>query len=167
MPETPQEPPLDTTLHQAVFQLLHTPALQTQRPHFDTYFMALAALVATRSPCSRQKVGCVFVSNKTPTNRVLTTGYNGFLQGHPHLSRIRNQHEQATVHAEQNAIASAARHNVSLENAKAYITHFPCVHCVKMMLASGIAQLFYHHHYHDDPIALELIEESGAKLKQL
>ena len=42
-------------------------------------------------------------------NRVISCGYNGFLKGLPHKSIIVvNNHEQGTVHAEQNAITDAA-----------------------------------------------------------
>ncbi len=36
--------------------------------------------------------------------RIISMGYNGFLPGRPHESIVRDGHEQATVHAEQNAI---------------------------------------------------------------
>ena len=48
----------------------------------------------------RLKVGCVLVKD----NRMISQGYNGFLPGCPHKSIVRDNHEQATVHAEQNAI---------------------------------------------------------------
>ena len=35
---------------------------------------------------------------------IISMGYNGFLPGRPHESIVRDGHEQATVHAEQNAI---------------------------------------------------------------
>ena len=159
--------PEDIPLHQRLFQILDHCKDTQARPDYQTYFMAMAVLVATRSPCQRQKVGCVLVSGREPKNRILSTGYNGFLQGHPHLSRIRDKHEQATIHAEQNAIAHAARHSTSLENATAYITHFPCVHCTKMLLASGISGIFYHQDYCNDPIALELLEESHTHMTQI
>jgi hypothetical protein len=36
-------------------------------------------------------------------------GYNGFLAGTDHKSIVRNGHEQATIHAEINAITDAAK----------------------------------------------------------
>ena len=69
---------------------------------WDDYFSSLSLLISSRSPCHRLHVGCVLVNEK----RVLSTGYNGFLPGAEHKSVVRNNHEQATVHAEQNAIVT-------------------------------------------------------------
>ena len=77
------------------------------RPSWDEYFMATAFLIATRSACQRLNVGCVIVSKGTHKNRIIAAGYNGFLPGAPHISRVDNDHEQSTVHAEQNAISDA------------------------------------------------------------
>ena len=84
------------------------------RPSWDEYFMATAFLIATRSACQRLNVGCVIVSKGTHKNRIIAAGYNGFLPGAPNISRLDNDHEQSTVHAEQNAISDAARRGVSL-----------------------------------------------------
>jgi dCMP deaminase len=79
------------------------------RPSWDEYFMATAVLMSTRSNCERLHVGCVIVTGGARKNRLVAAGYNGYLPGTPHVSRLRDGHEQATVHAEQNAVADAAR----------------------------------------------------------
>jgi len=137
------------------------------RPSWDEYFMATALLIASRSACERLNVGCVMVSDGEHPNRIIAAGYNGFLPGLPHVSRVRDDHEQGTVHAEQNAIADAARRGVSLQGATAYITHFPCVNCAKIMIASGIRTIKYRRDYKNDPIAAELIAEAGIRVSQL
>ena len=73
------------------------------RPTWDEYFMATAVLVSSRSSCERLHVGCIIVSTGKHPNRLVAAGYNGFLPGTPHDSKVRDGHEQATVHAEQNA----------------------------------------------------------------
>src|SRR3982750_1311662 len=79
------------------------------RPSWDEYFMATAKLIASRANCERLNFGCVIVTAGERKNRLVAAGYNGFLPGTPHVSRVRDNHEQATVHAEQNAIADAGR----------------------------------------------------------
>src|ERR1700690_4549154 len=74
----------------------------SRRPSWDEYFMATAVLIATRSNCERLHVGCVIVAGGDRKNRLVAAGYNGFPPGTPHVSRVREGHEQATVHAEQN-----------------------------------------------------------------
>ena len=70
------------------------------RPSWDEYFTATAVLLSTRSNCERLNVGRVIVTGGERKNRIVAAGYNGFLPGTPHVSRLREGHEQATVHAE-------------------------------------------------------------------
>jgi dCMP deaminase len=138
-----------------------------ERPSWDTYFMATALLMASRSSCERLHVGCVIVSGGSQKNRIIAAGYNGFLPGAPHASRVRDGHEQATVHAEQNAICDAARRGVSLEGASVYITHFPCINCAKILAAAGVSCIKYHRDYRNDALVKEILTESGVTLCQL
>ena len=138
-----------------------------QRPSWDAYFMATALLMASRSSCERLQVGCVIVSGGEHRNRIIAAGYNGFLPGAPHRSRVRDGHEQATVHAEQNAICDAARRGVSLEGATVYITHFPCINCAKILSAAGIRCIKYHSDYRNDELVEEILAESHVALLKL
>jgi dCMP deaminase len=137
------------------------------RPSWDEYFMATAALIASRSNCERLNVGCVIVTGGTRRNRLVAAGYNGWLPGTPHVSRVRDNHEQATVHAEQNAVADAARRGSSLEGCTAYVTHYPCINCAKILAAAGIAEVKYHNDYHNDPLVAPILAEAGVKISQL
>lgn len=137
------------------------------RPTWDEYFMATALLVASRSACGRLHVGCVLVSGGEHRHRIIAAGYNGFLPGASHTSRVRDGHEQATVHAEQNAISDAARRGVSVAGSTAYVTHFPCLNCAKMLAAAGVRDIAYHHDYRNDPLVAELLAEAGVTLRPL
>ncbi len=137
------------------------------RPSWDDYFMATAVLLSTRSPCERLHVGCVIVSGGDRKNRIVAAGYNGFLPGVPHASRVRDGHEQATVHAEQNAVADAARRGSSVEGCVAYVTHFPCINCAKILAASGIAEIRYRADYHNDPLVAPLLADAGVRVLRL
>lgn len=143
-----------------------TESMET-RPSWDEYFMATAMLMSTRSPCERLHVGCVLVSGGARKNRIVAGGYNGFLPGTPHVSRVRDGHEQATVHAEQNAIADAARRGISVEGCVAYVTHFPCINCAKILASAGLAEIRYRRDYHNDPLVAPLLTDAGVKILQL
>jgi|TARA_B100001093_G_C26628848_1_gene927947 dCMP deaminase len=138
-----------------------------ERPSWDDYFMATAFLIASRSSCERLQVGCVIVSSGAHKNRIIAAGYNGFLPGAPHISRIENDHEQSTVHAEQNAVSDAARRGVSLSGSVAYVTHYPCIVCAKMLIASGIKQVNFHFAYNNDPIVEAIFKENNIDCAQL
>jgi dCMP deaminase len=139
----------------------------SHRPSWDEYFMATATLIASRSNCERLNVGCVVVSSGQRKNRLIAAGYNGWLPGTPHASRMRDGHEQATVHAEQNAIADAARRGSSVDGCTAYVTHYPCINCAKILAAAGIAEIKYHADYHNDPLVRPILKDAGVKISKL
>lgn len=132
----------------------------TSRISWDEYFMSLAFLASTRSSCERLHVGCIIVKD----NRVVSMGYNGFLAGAPHESVVTNNHEQATVHAEQNAICDAARRGVVIEGSIAYVTHYPCVICTKLLVSSGIKKIYYSEEYKPDPLSQKLAHQVGVDI---
>ena len=117
------------------------------RPEWDEYFHDIVVLTATRSSCKKLNVGCLLVKN----NRIVAQGYNGHLPGLPHDSILENDHEIATIHAEQNALVDCAKRGVSCDECIAYITHYPCVNCCKLLLASGITQIKYIEDYNNNP----------------
>lgn len=132
------------------------------RIDWDSYFMSIAFLSASRSPCERLHVGCVIVKDK----RIICTGYNGFLPDAPHESVVMNEHEQATVHAEQNSVADCAKRGVSIMNATAYITHFPCINCFKILSASGINTIIYAKDYKNFELVNEIAGQIGINIIQ-
>ena len=54
------------------------------RPDWDSYFMMIAAVAATRGTCLRRKVGAVIVRDL----QIISTGYNGAPKGLPHCSEV-------------------------------------------------------------------------------
>ncbi|OHE74250.1 MAG: dCMP deaminase [Verrucomicrobia bacterium GWF2_51_19] len=124
-------------------------------------------LIASRSSCGRLNVGCVLVSSGEHPHRIIAAGYNGWLPGTSHTSRIRDDHDLGPVHAEQNAVTDAARRGVSVAGATAYITHFPCIHCAKILVAAGICAIKFHADYKNDPFVYEILEEAHILVEQL
>ena len=116
------------------------------RISWDEYFSKIVMTTSERSPCERLQVGCLLVND----NRIVSQGYNGFLPGCPHESIVRDNHEQATLHAEQNALMDCAKRGVSCNGCIAYITHYPCINCFKIMAASGIKSIRYINDYKND-----------------
>ena len=134
-----------------------------ERPTWDEYFKSLATLTASRSPCHRLQVGCVLVKE----NRIIAQGYNGFIRGAPHESIVVDGHEQATVHAEQNAIADCANRGTSCNGATAYITHYPCANCCKILLASGIKEMKYIKDYKNDPLVCTFAKSTRVLITKI
>ena len=134
-----------------------------ERPDWDTYFKNIVLVTKDRSPCERLHVGCLLVKD----NRIIAQGYNGFLPGVEHKSIMRDGHEQATVHAEQNAIVDCAKRGVSCNNCTAYVTHYPCVICMRLMCAAGIKDIKYIEDYRNDSLCETFSQLANVPLKRL
>ena len=133
------------------------------RPDWNSYFKEIVQVTCKRSPCERLKVGCLLVKD----NRIIAQGYNGFLPGCIHKSIIRDNHEQATIHAEQNAICDCAKRGVSCYNSIAYITHYPCLICTRLLLASGINEIKYIDDYNNDELVSYFLEQKNVKISKI
>jgi len=134
-----------------------------ERPSWDLYFKKIVEVTSERSSCERLQVGCVL----TKDNRIISQGYNGFLPGCPHKSVIRNNHEQATVHAEQNALCDCAKRGVSCLDATAYVTHYPCIICTRLLLASGIKDIKYINDYKNDELVSYFCKQAKVDIKKI
>lgn len=122
------------------------------RPPWDSYFIAIANQVATRSTCARKHVGAVITRN----NRILATGYNGSIPGAPHCDDVGHlmvdNHCIRTVHAEANAILQAARHGVSVDEGTIYTTASPCWACFQKIVTVGLERVVFVERYGDSRI---------------
>ena len=132
-----------------------------KRINWDDYFMCIAFLISSRSPCERLHVGCILVKD----TRVISVGYNGFLPKTPHKSIVRNGHEQATVHAEQNALMDCAKRGVSCNGSTAYITHYPCIICTRLLLAAGIHEIKYLENYKNDNLVSIFCKQCNVDIR--
>lgn len=144
------------------------------RPTWDEYFMDIARLVQTRSTCMRRNVGAVLVKDK----RILSTGYNGAPRSCSHCTDIGCLRQQLNIpsgerhelcralHAEQNAIAQAAEHGISVQGSTIYVTAQPCSMCAKILINAGITHIIYQGEY-PDKLSVELLKEAGIALTAL
>ena len=146
-----------------------------KRPTWDEYFMEMAELTAKRATCSRRQVGAVIVRD----NRAVATGYNGAPRGLAHCEEkggcLREKlnvpsgqrHELCrALHAEQNAIISAASMGNAIEGGTIYITHQPCVICAKMIVNAGIRRIVVREGYPDE-LSMEILDEAGLTVERL
>ena len=142
------------------------------RPTWDSYFMEITKLVASRSSCLRRSVGAVLVKDK----RILATGYNGAPAGMKHCEEVGCLREKLHVpsgqrhelcrglHAEQNAIIQAARQGTEIVGSTLYCTTAPCCLCAKMLINAGVVRIVYEGSYPDER-ALEFFKEAGVKVE--
>ena len=139
------------------------PNTTNMRPTWEEYFKKLTLLTATRSSCLRLKVGCILVKD----NRIISQGYNGYLSACPHELILRDGHNVATIHAEQNAITDCAKRGVSCDGASAYVTHYPCFTCLKLLCVFGIKVIYYIDDYNNDELVLQLSKIAGINIQKI
>lgn len=150
-----------TTLEK-IIDLVSNLEKENERLNWDEYFLSICFLIASRSACHRLHVGSVIVKS----NRILSAGYNGFLPGAPHISRIRDNHEMSTIHSEINAITDCAKRGVCLEGSLIYISHYPCINCFKSICASSIKTIIYYSDYKNDVLVAELAKENNITIRK-
>ena len=138
------------------------------RKSWDTYFMQITEIVASRSTCDRAFVGCVLVNKD---HRIVSTGYNGSVAGNPHCDDVghtmRDGHCIATIHAEMNALLYCAKEGIPTKDTICYVTHFPCLNCTKALIQAGIREVVYKNAYRVDDYAVRLFEKNHITLRQL
>ena len=118
------------------------------------YYLEIAKAVAQRSTCLKRQYGAVIVS---ANDEIIATGYNGAPRGYnnctdngfcPRMNVAHNTGDYGTcssVHAEQNAMLSAARKDmiggtlylVGRDNGNWFAAE-PCPICNRMIQNSGI-----------------------------
>ena len=144
-----------------------------RRPDWDTYFMQICHVVATRSTCLRRQVGAVLVKDR----RILSTGYNGPPQGMQHCDELGGCYREKmnipsgerqelcrALHAEQNAVIQAAVHGVALdERITCYCTNQPCTTCAKLLINSNVTRIVYEGDYPDE-MARQMLSEAGVEI---
>ncbi len=125
----------------------------------ERYYLEIAKAVALRSPCIRRKYGAIIVKNDS----IVSTGYNGPARGSTNCEigcakEILNLPYYSAydycpaVHAEENAIANAARNGSSVLEGILYlygvdaktnkpVAGMPCSRCKRLLINSGIKKV--------------------------
>lgn len=136
---------------------------------WDHYYMEVALTIRKRANCLHAKVGAVLVLE----NRIISTGFNGTPAGFPNCEkggceRCKQQYYAdigdvarvtdpefldpngpkhldlcICVHAEANALLSAAKFGNRTDQATLYTTHKPCFSCLKEAMQAGIRRVVW------------------------
>jgi len=143
------------------------------RLSWDKHFVSMAQLIATRSTCLRREYGCVLVKDK----HVISSGFNGAPRGCPHCEEVGCAREGLPsgekpelcrgTHAEQNAIANAARFGICTKSSELYLypEDLPCPLCAKILINAGVAKIhFKSTDYPGWRLSLQLFKEAGVEL---
>lgn len=156
----------------------------------DIIYMQMAYQIAKLSYAKRKRVGCLIVKD----NQVIATGYNGTPHGfNNECEEVQNREienenhkkiledkcyecgetycskevtKREVLHAESNALAKVSKSTLSSDGADMYVTMSPCFDCAKLIIQSGIKNVFYSESYRDMS-GIKLLEKAGIKVKEV
>ncbi len=116
----------------------------------NEYIIEVAKVVRSKSDCYKRQVGAVFVNEDY---EILATGYNAPPRGFQHCDKrgdITGQVDDEgtcgnpcarNIHAEQNAIAQAAKRGTALARSILFCTYTPCVTCARLLVNIRVARV--------------------------
>lgn len=159
------------------------------RLNIEEVYMEIAYSVAKLSYAQRRQVGCVIVKD----HQIVSFGYNGTPKGFDNscedddnrfyenpddaLDLIERGYtcdsgcctkhgaitKREVLHAESNALTKIAKSTLSSEGADLYTTTSPCFECAKLIIQSGIKQVFYNETYRDMS-GVDLLEQANINV---
>jgi dCMP deaminase len=133
---------------------------------YNLMYMSVAELIAEMSYAVKKKVGAVIVKD----NNIFSFGWNGMPAGFDNKCEIEIdgvlKTKDEVIHAEANAILKLSKSNAGAEGGTLYVTLSPCIECSKMILQSGITEVFYKEPYKNDK-GIGLLIKAGVKVHQL
>lgn len=126
----------------------------------NNYYLDIAETILERGTCLRRSYGAIIVKN----DEIISTGYNGAPRGRKNCSDLKHCVRQdlnipageryemcRSVHAEQNAIISAARRDmvdstlylvgIEMDNKNYIKNSSPCDMCKRVIINSGVKQI--------------------------
>lgn len=136
---------------------------------FHKTYMKVALELSNLSYAVRKKVGAIIVDNN---NNIISYGYNGTPKGFDNNCEYIDSNGILTtkpevLHAESNAITKLANSNNKIsENTKMYITLSPCINCAKLIIQTGIKEVFYYEEYRDKS-GIDFLKKSGVKINKI
>lgn len=137
------------------------------------FFFSVAEAASKLSTCTKRKVGACLVLD----NKIISTGYNGAPSGMDHCLDAGCKREDSesgkdlnkcvAVHAEQNAIVTAARFGIATNGATLFCTTEPCGECYKIMKNAGISKVYFKTRYPQEEFSSDTKKEKEYFTKEL
>lgn len=141
------------------------------------FFIRVLNELKRESKCVSRQVAALIIKD----GRIISTGYNGTLKGAPNCCEVhdpdgfdREQHHKWSlmneIHAEQNAIAVAAKNGIDVDGCTCYCSLQPCNACLLLLIQSGIKEIVYVDSYDKCDWTPELkdnIDRLGIVLRQV
>lgn len=155
---------------------------------FNRFYVDVLNSLRTYSTCSRLQVAAILVKDSrilssgyngvakgcTECNKIYKRTPDGKITFQHWLTRhvtvlseeeYRKEHHEFAdkyeIHAEMNCLGFALKNNTDITGAQLYLTTSPCLNCCKLILTSGIGEVYYIEEY-DDRSGIEYLLRNGV-----
>ena len=128
-----------------------------------------------RSTCVRLHVAALLIKD----GRIISSAYNGvqskalecktFFANNPEKIALDHHDfaEKYEIHAEMNAIAIAAKEGICVKNTVIVCSIVPCCNCGKLIIASGIKEVYYVDEYDRNTFGKNFLLNSNIELYKI
>ena len=113
--------------------------------------------IKEQSKSNKHKVGALVLSNDF---EILSYGCNKSIVHSSNNCEIDNTTLLETTHAEENAVIQALINKTNKIGSKIVITDFPCVNCLRLIIQSGIKEIYVTNEFKEDHYS-EFIEKQN------
>jgi len=141
-----------------------TNMIQSKDKQINGIYMNIAHEISKMSKAVRSQVGAIIVKNRN----IISYGFNGTPHGFDNCCEHKETFKSLpeVLHAESNAITKAAKSGFSTDGADIYVTMSPCFECAKLIIQSGIKNVYYNYAY-TDTSGLDLLKKTNINVKQI
>lgn len=129
-------------------------------------FMDIAEVLAKRSACLRNNVGCVIVNNST--HNIVSCGYNGPAAGIEPCIKCKGKGCDIAIHAEDNALQRLNEQSFKLNDCYSlFVTVSPCLNCAKLIANNNRIQSVYYRYEYRDRSGIVYLLSKGIRVYRL
>ena len=155
---------------------------------FNRFYVDVLNSLRTYSTCSRLQVAAILVKDsrilssgyngvakgctecnkiykRTPDGKITwkspITLQTWFLTEEEYRKKHHEFADKYEIHAEMNCLGFALKNNTDITGAQLYLTTSPCLNCCKLILTSGIMEVYYIEEY-DDRSGIEYLIGNGV-----
>lgn len=167
--------------------------MSTNPKKFNRFYIDVLNSLKTYSTCSRLQVAAILVKDsrilssgyngvakgccecnkmyaRSSDGKILFTNYLTKHVTSMNEAQYRKEHHEFAdkyeIHAEMNCLGFALKNNTDITGAQLYLTTSPCLNCSKLIIVSGIKEVYYLEEY-DDASGVSYLLDNGVLCEKI
>lgn len=167
--------------------------MSTNPKKFNRFYIDVLNSLKTYSTCSRLQVAAILVKDsrilssgyngvakgccecnkmyaRSSDGKILFTNYLTKRVTSMNEAQYRKEHHEFAdkyeIHAEMNCLGFALKNNTDITGAQLYLTTSPCLNCSKLIIVSGIKEVYYLEEY-DDTAGVSYLLDNGVLCEKI